>query len=489
MTQGERVRSLRIGSPKTKQGKLGTGMATESSETPFIVASLCMQKVLQLLPRVAASTASVLITGETGTGKELIARAVHLHSPRQSQQWVAINCAAIPEHLLESELFGYEKGAFSGADGSKKGMFELADGGTILLDEVGELDPKLQVKLLRVLDGAPYYRLGGNRKIHVDVRVIAATNQPLEQRVQTGQFRRDLYHRLNQFHLKIPPLRERPEDVIALADHFLHRHAPEKRFSQQAKNRLLAYYWPGNIRELESVVLQAATLREELEIGADSLPLEKGFTAEQVWLGASQLNAQAAAAGAGYGSDVISAGPTESTIWQPGAHDLSSLERQAIIDALAKSGGHQGATALELGISRRTLSRKLKFYNIDPARSHGKLQNDVAELGDEQQLRFRYSIEIPVRITAAGKDFQFNSRNVSCGGVCLQGAHQLLKIIANLSISFELPGCNKPIEATGRIVWTDPDGTVGIRFTNAPQHSQIALNQWLKEKQEVEGWL
>ena len=274
-------------------------MATESSETPFIVASPCMQKVLQLLPRVGASTASVLITGETGTGKELIARAVHLHSPRRNRQWVAINCAAIPEHLLESELFGYEKGAFSGAEVSKKGMFELADGGTILLDEVGELDPKLQVKLLRVLDGAPYYRLGGNRKIQVDVRVIAATNQPLERRVQTGEFRRDLYHRLSQFHLKIPPLRERPEDIVALADYFLHSLAPEKRFSRQAKDRLLAYYWPGNIRELKSVVLQAGTFREELEIGADCLSLERELTAEQVDSGASARDAQAAAVGTG----------------------------------------------------------------------------------------------------------------------------------------------------------------------------------------------
>jgi DNA-binding NtrC family response regulator len=464
-------------------------MGTDSSETEFIVASPCMQKVLLLLPRVAASTASVLITGETGTGKELIARAIHSHSARRNRQWVAINCAAIPEHLLESELFGYERGAFSGAETSKKGLFELADGGTILLDEVGEFDPKLQVKLLRILDGAPYYRLGGNRKINVDVKVIAATNQPLERLVQTGVFRRDLYHRLSQFHLKIPPLRERPEDILALADHFLSRLAPEKRFSQPAKDRLLAYHWPGNIRELESVVLQAATFREEQQISADSLPLEKELTPEQAGLVASRLNARAAAAGAAPVADVISAAPTESTVPQAGMHDLSSLERQAIIDALANTGGHQGNTALELGISRSTLSRKLKFYNIDPVRSHGKLPSDVAELGGDQQFRFRYSLEIPMEITAGGEHFQFRSRNVSCGGVCLQGAQQLPKISGSLSISFQLPECDTPIEATGRIVWTDREGTVGIRFVNASQHSQIALNQWLKAKQEVEGWL
>ena len=142
-----------------------------------------------------------------------------------------------------------------------------------------------------------------------------------------------------------------------------------------------------------------------------------------------------------------------------------------------------------MGISRRTLSRKLKLYNIDPARSQGRSQGDVAELGGEQQLRFRYSLEIPVSVAAAGKHFLFKSRNISCGGVCLQGAQELPKNTGNLSISFELPGCDSPIEATGRIVWADPEGTVGVRFTTAPQHSQIILNQWLKQKQEVEGWL
>ena len=334
---------------------------------------------------------------------------MHSHSTRRNRQWVAINCAAIPEHLLESELFGYEKGAFSGAESSKKGLFELADGGTILLDEVGEFDPKLQVKLLRVLDGAPYYRLGGNRRINVDVKVIAATNKPLEQLVQTGAFRRDLYHRLSQFHLKIPPLRERPEDILALADHFLTRLAPEKRFSQQAKDRLLSYHWPGNIRELESVVLQAATFREEQEISADSLPLERELTAEPVGWGASRLRVQAAAAGAAPGTapgvDVTSLASTENPVPQVVRHDLSTLERQAIVDALTKSGGHQGITAVELGISRRTLSRKLKLYSIDPVRSHGKPQSDVAELGAEQQLRFRYSVEIPIEIASGGRTF------------------------------------------------------------------------------------
>ncbi len=195
-------------------------------------------------------------------------------------------------------------------------------------------------------------------------------------------------------------------------------------------------------------MLQAATFREEQEISADSLPLEKELTAEPAGSGASR-NAQAAAAGAAPGVDVVSAAAAASAVRQSGTHDLSSMERQAIIDALAKTGGHQGITAMELGISRRTLSRKLKLYNIDPARSHGKLPGDVAELGGEQQLRFRYSLEIPMDVAAGGERFQFQSRNVSCGGVCLQGAQQLPKISGTLSISFQLPECSTPIEATG----------------------------------------
>ncbi len=448
----------------------------EGGANSFIVASPEMKKIISLLPRVAASTASVLITGETGTGKELIARAIRSYSQRCQHPWVDINCAAIPEHLLESELFGYEKGAFSGADSAKKGLFELADGGIILLDEVGELDPKLQVKLLRVLDGAPYYRLGGNRKISVNVRVLAATNQPLEQRVQTGEFRRDLYHRLGQFHLKIPPLRERPEDIFALANYFLGRFAPEKRFSSAARERLLGYHWPGNVRELESVVLQAATLREEQEISADSLPLEKEFPAE------AERALPGVAAEAGVDAFDAAGAPL------PGIHDLTTLERHAIIGALADTGGHQGMTAIELGISRRTLSRKLKFYNIDPLRSW-KVSAPVGELSPEQQLRFRYSIAVPVEVgTPGGESFRFETRNVSCGGICIRGAQKLPKTGGALSIRLNLPGCSAPVDAVGKIVWSDRQGAMGIRFVNAPRDTQLALSDWLKQKQEVEGW-
>ena len=176
-----------------------------------------MHKFMGMVDRVAGHTETVLVTGETGTGKELVARTIHESSYRHKNALVDINCAALPEHLVESELFGYEKGAFSGADSSKPGLFELADKSTIFLDEIGELQPQIQVKLLRVLDGAPYYRLGGNRKITVDVRVVAATNQDLELAVKEGRFRKDLFHRLSQFQLRVPPLRERPEDIAALA--------------------------------------------------------------------------------------------------------------------------------------------------------------------------------------------------------------------------------------------------------------------------------
>src|SRR6478609_2566235 len=183
-----------------------------------IIASQPMQKLIELVIKVAQTNATVLITGESGSGKELVARAVHHYSLRCTKPWVDLNCGALPEHLIESELFGYEKGAFSGADSMKPGLFEAASTGTLFLDEIGELDPKTQVKLLRVLDGVPYYRLGGTKKVNVNVRVVAATNQHLEELVRAGRFRNDLYHRLAEVKLEIPPLRERPEDLLAIAE-------------------------------------------------------------------------------------------------------------------------------------------------------------------------------------------------------------------------------------------------------------------------------
>jgi transcriptional regulator with PAS, ATPase and Fis domain len=308
-----------------------------------VIASEPMRRVMAMVERVARSNATVLVTGESGTGKELIARAVHQYSPRSHRPWVDLSCAALPEHLLESELFGYDKGAFSGADSHKPGLFELAHQGTIFLDEIGELDPKMQVKLLRVLDGTPYYRLGGTKKVAVDVRVVAATNQDLETAVSEGRFRSDLYHRLSQITLRVPPLRKRVEDVAPLARHFLAQHDPALRFSPQAINALESHAWPGNIRELRNVVTKAAILAQGEVIGLEDLPAMIVPTAEV---------AEAAANGHANG-------------FGPRGPSLDGMERRMILEALEATGGHQQKAAARLGISRRTLSRKLKLYEAE----------------------------------------------------------------------------------------------------------------------------
>src|SRR5579884_1603140 len=195
-----------------------------------VVASQAMHEILDLVRRVAQTNVTVLIGGESGSGKELVARALHHYSLRATRPWVDVSCAALPDNLIESELFGYEKGAFSGADSPKPGLFELAHQGTLFLDEIGELEPRMQVKLLRVLDGVPYYRLGGTRKVTVDVRLIAATNQDLEAMVESGRFRNDLFHRISQITITVPPLRERREDIVPLAEYFLHQQNPNLGF-------------------------------------------------------------------------------------------------------------------------------------------------------------------------------------------------------------------------------------------------------------------
>jgi len=296
-----------------------------------VIGSLPMRQVLANVQKIAKSSAAVLVTGETGSGKEVIARAIHHYSLRCTRPWIDINCAAFPDHLLESELFGYEKGAFSGADSLKQGMFELANGGTLFLDEIGELDLKMQVKLLRVLDGTPYYRLGGTRKVASDVRIIAATNVDLREAVEKGGFRRDLYHRLDQARLEVPALRTRPEDIEALAHFFLRQEAPHLRFADTAIEILRSYSWPGNVRELRNTVVKAALVSDADEIRAHDLP--------------QGLHNPAPAARA-------SAGRT-----------LDELEQQAIFSALSETGGRQDRAARMLGISQRTLIRKLKIYN------------------------------------------------------------------------------------------------------------------------------
>ena len=308
---------------------------------PVVVASEPMIRLLSTVERVARSNATVLITGESGSGKELVARAVHHYSMRSQKPWVDLSCAALPEHLLESELFGYDKGAFSGADSSKPGLFEMANQGTIFLDEIGELDLKMQVKLLRVLDGVAYYRLGGVKKVSVDVRVVAATNQNLEKAVEEGTFRNDLYHRLSQFTLQVPPLRHRVEDIMPLAEHFLAHQNPSLHFSGGAVDLLVSHSWPGNIRELRNVVTKAAVLAEHDEIRAEDLPTLNPAARQQA------LSANVAANGS---VDTTS---------------LDGAERKTIMEALAATGGHQQKAADRLGISRRTLSRKLKIYGSE----------------------------------------------------------------------------------------------------------------------------
>jgi transcriptional regulator with PAS, ATPase and Fis domain len=310
---------------------------------PAIVSSPGMQQLIDLAERIAQSNAAVLITGESGSGKELIARAVHHYSLRCSKPWVDVSCAALPEHLVESELFGYEKGAFSGADSPKPGLFELAHHGTLFLDEVGELEPRMQVKLLRVLDGVAYYRLGGTRKVTVDVRIVAATNQDLENMVETGSFRGDLYHRLGQICLHVPPLRERLEDIVPLAEHFLKQTNPRLTFSGEAVKMLQGHRWPGNVRELRNVVTKAAVLARETEIGAGDLLLTTPRPAAPTNL----LTVPAAA---------------------PAGENLDGMEKSTILRVLAQTNGHQQKAAELLGISRRTLSRKLKLYGREAVR-------------------------------------------------------------------------------------------------------------------------
>jgi DNA-binding NtrC family response regulator len=297
---------------------------------PMVIGSESTRQLLRVVERVAQTSAAALISGESGTGKELLARAIHHYSLRCNNPWVDINCAALPEHLVESELFGYEKGAFTGADSPKPGLFELADKGTLFLDEIGELEAKTQVKLLRVLDGTPYYRVGGLRKISVEVRIVASTNRNLKEMVHAGKFRSDLYHRLSQIHLEVSPLRERPEDIVPLAEFFLQRQDARLRFSPDALDALKRYSWPGNVRELRNVVMKAAILAENLEIRASDLPAE--------------IRHPSALAG------------------QEPLYSLNTMERRMIFQVLAQTGGHHEAAAELLGISRRTLSRKLKRY-------------------------------------------------------------------------------------------------------------------------------
>ena len=323
-----------------------------------------MEALFEQMRLVAATRSNVLIVGESGTGKELVANAIHRASPRRDERFLAINCGAIPADILESELFGHERGSFTGAIGRKIGKLELAHRGTLFLDEISELYPGLQVKLLRVIEDRRVMRVGGSELIEVDFRLIAATNKDLEREVAGGRFREDLYYRLKVVTLRIPPLRERPEDIPLIAEHYLKQFCKEhgrepKRFSPRAAEVLRLYRWPGNVRELKNVIESVVVFHRGPEIDLADLPAELRSS-----LGAGPLLAQV--------SDVsaISAMERPPDLARPepapaaGQPTMAEIERRAILAALERTGGRRAEAARLLDIGLRTLQRKLKEYRL-----------------------------------------------------------------------------------------------------------------------------
>ena len=315
---------------------------------PIIGASPGLKAALQRLEKAGRSpSATILLRGETGSGKGLLARYLHAHSARAEQPFVELNCSAIPEQLLESELYGHEKGAFTDAKRFKKGLFELADGGALFLDEIGEMTPGLQAKLLHVLETRTFRRVGGGSDITVDVRVIAATHRDLQKAVAEGRFREDLYFRLNVVPIEVPPLRERPEDVRLMAEHFIAQFCrelarPPVRLQPEALRLMLDYRWPGNVRELRNLVERVVLLEAEDEIRVEHLPAE--LTGRR---------------GGG------PAGPTTAGVFPPGVvRPLAEVEKLAIEHALSVCSGNKTLAAKQLGISRQTLRTKLKDYAL-----------------------------------------------------------------------------------------------------------------------------
>ena len=432
--------------------------------TQFIVASEVMHKFMGMVERVARHIGTVLIVGETGTGKERIAHDIHEHSLRCSKPFVDINCAALPENLVESELFGYEKGAFSGADTGKPGLFELAHLGTIFLDEIGELDLKVQVKLLRILDRAPYYRLGGHSKITADVRVVAATNRNLKEEVRAGRFRKDLYHRLSQFELWVPPLRERPEDIVALAEHFLGQEGNGLKFSSDALRMLQSYSWPGNVRELQNVVNKVTVSALGPEIGA------------------SEVRQQLTNAHADNGEQLE--GPQPDTRLHS---QESQMEAQAIEKALEKTGGHRGQAAAQLGVSRRTLSRKLREYGFSSARHAAPVA--LGSLSEEERRHFRAETKVSVSlVTAEGKETTCTGVNLSASGMGLEGLTTVLGFRCGLRVRFRFPDSDTPVETVAQLAWADRRGRAGITFTDVSPAARQEIKRWLYPKMVEEGW-
>jgi len=319
------------------------------------------RETLLLAARVAKTDATVLLTGESGVGKEVFARYIHDQSTRAGGPFVAINCAAIPDNLLEATLFGYEKGAFTGAQTAQAGKFEQANGGTLLLDEISEMPLGLQAKLLRVLQEHEVERVGGKKPVVLDIRVLATSNRDMASEVRIGRFREDLYYRLNVFPLEIPALRQRPGDILPLARHCLARQAAASRraarFAASAEARLLAYSWPGNVRELENVVQRALIMTAGELIEADSLPLDGALVSVAAPSPAAPAVAQFAVPPAPTSAETpVSAGSPA---------NMKDLERQHILDTLAKFGGSRKKAVAILGISERTLRYKLSQYRAE----------------------------------------------------------------------------------------------------------------------------
>lgn len=338
---------------KVDNQRLRAQIARTNQSLPEIVAdSPQMKEALRLVQRVAPSDTSVLITGESGVGKEMIAQAVHRLSSRADKPFIDLNCAALQDTLLESELFGYEAGAFSGARTRKLGLFEIADGGTLFLDEIMEMPMQLQSKLLRALETRSFFRVGGVKKVEVDVRLLAATNRDKEQAIAEGVFRADLMYRINSFEINIPPLRERREDIEPLARHLLHKLAGhnEPELSPAAIDALREFSWSGNVRQLRNCLERAILLSDNGTITPRELPPEIVYRTEKSSFSVSYNAPQAASA-----TSFHNASPA----------NLRDVERQQIIGALEKTGWHRGKTAELLGISPSTLYRRLREYDLE----------------------------------------------------------------------------------------------------------------------------
>ncbi|MEM7542104.1 MAG: nitrogen regulation protein NR(I) [Pseudomonadota bacterium] len=338
--------------------------AFDEDAVPEIIGSAAaMQEVFRAIGRLSRSNMNVLLTGESGTGKELVAQALHRHSPRGQSPFIALNTAAIPRELLESELFGHEKGAFTGATARRVGRFEQADSGTLFLDEIGDMPADLQTRLLRVLADGEFYRVGGHEPVRVDVRVIAATHQHLEERVAEGGFREDLFHRLNVIRLELPPLRRRAEDIPALAEHFVRVAAEEvgvepKRISSEVLQALRCFDWPGNVRQLENVCRRMTIMAPTQEIDLEDLPEEIRSTSDEAHAGNGLEDWETALRRWAERRALESTSPILTDA-------LPRFEKTMIRVALARTRGRRQEAAKLLGWGRNTLTRKIKDLNLD----------------------------------------------------------------------------------------------------------------------------